>query len=82
MELDNELVKFNPYRCKALGLTEVEARCLNFVRIHTPLTARLKQSFPVVYEKLERRGLIENIGGEWRLTEAGRSKIRVLLMGK
>ncbi len=89
MELDNELVKFNPYRCKALGLTEVEARCLNFVprtghfvRLHTPLHARMKQMFPTVYEKLERRGLIEPIGSEWRLTEAGRSKLRVLLEGK
>jgi uncharacterized protein YjhX (UPF0386 family) len=82
MELDNELVKFNPYRCKALGLTPVEARCLNYVRLHTPLHARMKQTFPGVYERLERRGLIEMIAGEWRLTEAGKSKIRVLLEGK
>ncbi len=80
--MDEELVRFNPYRCKALGLSEVEARCLNYVRIHTPLDARLKQMFPKVCERLERRGLIERVTGEWRLTEAGRSKIRVLLEGR
>ncbi len=80
--MDEELVRFNPYRCKALGLSEVEARCLNYVRIHTPLDARLKQMFPKVYERLERSGLIERVTGEWRLTEEGRSKIRVLLEGR
>ena len=82
MNVENELVKFNPYRCKAVGLTEVEARCLNFVRLHTPLEARMRQSFPKVSEKLERMGLIERIGGMWHLTEAGKSKLRVLLEGR
>lgn len=82
MELDNELVKFNPYRCKALGLTEVEARCLNFVRLNSPLAAWLRDRFPGVYVRLEMRGLIERVDGAWRLTEAGRSKLRVLLEGR
>lgn len=82
MELDNELVKFNPYRCKALGLTPVEARCLNFVRRNSPLDAWLRDRFPEVYVRLEMRGLIERVDGAWRLTEAGRSKLRVLLEGR
>ena len=82
MNADNELVKFNPYRCKAVGLTEVEARCLNFVRLHAPLEVRMRQSFPKVSEKLERMGLIERNDGMWHLTEAGKSKLRVLLEGR
>ena len=82
MKTDSELVKFNPYRCKAVGLTEVEARCLNYVRLHTPLEARMRQSFPKVSEKLERMGLIERNDGMWHLTEAGKSKLRVLLEGR
>ena len=42
----------------------------------------MKQTFPGVYERLERRGLNEMIAGEWRLTEAGKSKMRVLLEGR
>lgn len=36
----------------------------------------------MTYEKLERLELIEEIGGIWHLTEAGKSKLRVLLEGK
>lgn len=82
MKVDNEPIKFNPYRCKAVGLTEAEARCLNFVRLHTPPEARMRQTFPKVGERLEHMGLLERIDGMWRLTEAGKSKLRVLLEGK
>lgn len=70
------------YRCKAVGLREVEAGCLNFVRLHTPPEGRMRQSFPGIGDSLERMGLVERIDGMWHLTEAGRSKLRVLLEGK
>ncbi|GAP05215.1 hypothetical protein ATHL_00044 [Anaerolinea thermolimosa] len=74
--------RMNPYRCRAVGLSALEGRCLVFVARCTPTEAQLLESYPLVYRKLARLGLIVEQYGVYQVTPAGESKLRVLEGGR
>ncbi len=64
----------NAYKCRAVGLTINEAKCLAFASSQPDeeLMAKLYSSIP---QRLERYGMLELIAGIWYLTETGIAKL-------
>lgn len=64
----------NAYKCRAVGLTINEVKCMLFASSepNEELMEKMYSSIPV---RLERYGLIELVGGTWYLTGAGQKKL-------
>jgi len=73
-------IRFNQYRCQAVGLSIVQARCLHLAETQ-PTDAEMRQAFAGLAQALGKCGLMELAAGRWRLTDAGRSKLEVCRSG-
>lgn len=71
----------NAYRCKAVGLSVNEVKCLAFTANESPDEQAMIQQFSLaIPRKLERHGLlVKTVDGLWQLTAAGQSKLNTCL---
>ncbi len=64
----------NAYKCRAVGLTINEAKCLVFASSE-PDEETMQNKFDSIPARLERYGMMELVTGVWSLTSLGISKL-------